>query len=138
MTELVLQWRSPAGPLAPTTTTVVGPPGPRVGERVQTVESSGVIAPLIDIFDLLDITALSVAATIANPIGTPGGGAPRLLVRIRDNGSSRGLTWDSGYASSGEGLELPAATVAGKLMHLGFIYYAATAKWMLVASTVEA
>lgn len=135
MTALSLQWRNPALPsMAPAA--IIGPPGPRVGERVQSIVSSGLIVPEVDVFDLVDVTALAEAAVIATPTGEVPDGAPRLLIRIRDNGVSRALAWEDAWADGG--VALPNATVAGKVHHLGFIYYASTARWMLVASNVEA
>jgi len=136
MTDIVLQWRDPADPYAVRTpATIIGPPGPRAGERLQSLVSAGAVTPSIALYDFVDITALAQALSIENPVGTPAPGAPRLMFRIKDDGTSRALTWATSYVSGG--VPLPSATVTGKIMLLGFLYYSSTSKWMLVASTVE-
>lgn len=136
MTDLLLQWRAPAPPYGPAPATIVGPPGPRPGERVQEFATGASITPNAGLFDLVDINALDQGISIVNPVGVPVN-AQRLMFRIKDDGASHPLTWGASYQASAS-VALPPNSFAGKLMHLGFIYYSATAKWMLIASTVEA
>lgn len=82
-----------------------------------------------------NVTALATDATINAPSGTPSDGM-QLLLRIKDDGTSRSLTWNSVYASSAE--TLPSATTAGKVMYLGFRYNSTAAKLQLLALAVEA
>lgn len=78
-------------------------------------------------------TGLNAATTIATT-GTAINGQ-RLMIRLKDNGTSRSLTWDAIFASGGPAL--PTSTTAGKWMHFGFVYNSTNTKWMLVASTTE-
>lgn len=78
-------------------------------------------------------TGLDAATTIATT-GTAINGQ-RLMIRLKDNGTSRALTWNAIFASGGPAL--PTSTTAGKWMHFGFIYNSTNTKWMLVASTTE-
>ena len=86
-------------------------------------------------FNEFDITALAEAATFAVPSGTPRN-RNRLIIRIKDNGVGRALSWNAIY----RGLEfaLPTTTVAGKTMYLGFMYNTADSKWDLLAINTEA
>lgn len=142
---LLLRWRGPdarvsaaaqASPLSPIAA-VIGPkgePGATI-MRVQQIASADTITPDADIADLVDVTALSVATSIAAPTGDPQNGA-RLMFRIKDTGTSQGLAWAAVYGSGG--LPLPSATVPGKTMHLGFLFNSNTLKWALIASLTEA
>jgi hypothetical protein len=107
----------------------------RPNYQVSAITSAASLTPNFNLFDVFDVTAQAQALSIANPTWSIPVDAARLMIRIKDNGSSRALTWGSAYASGG--LALPAATTAGKMMHLGFIYFASTDKWILLASTVE-
>lgn len=79
-------------------------------------------------------TGLTATTTIATT-GTPTNGQ-KLMIRLKDNGTSRSLTWNAIFVQGGP--SLPTATTAGKWMHLGFVYNSTNSKWMLVASSVEA
>lgn len=80
------------------------------------------------------ITALAANATIPAPSGTPTNGN-RLMIRIKDNGTSRTLTWNSIYR--GIGAILPTATTAGKTTYIGIVYNAADDKWDCVVVNQE-
>lgn len=79
-------------------------------------------------------TGLTATTTIETT-GTAINGQ-KLIIRLKDNGTSRSLTWNAIFVQGGP--SLPTATTAGKWMHLGFIYNSTNSKWMLVASSVEA
>ena len=79
-------------------------------------------------------TGLTATTTIETT-GTAINGQ-KLIIRLKDNGTSRSLTWNAIFVQGGP--PLPTATTAGKWMHLGFIYNSTNSKWMLVASSVEA
>jgi len=83
----------------------------------------------------LYITALAVAAELQAPSGTPRNGN-RLIVRIKDDGTGRALTYNAIYRALE--FELPTTTVAGKTMYLGFMYNSADSKWDLLAVNEEA
>jgi len=103
---------------------------------VQYVVSSAIVTPLTQI-DAVDITAIATAFTIANPSGT-GFNFQKLLIRIKDNGTARAITWGSNYVAGG--FALPSTTVLGKIMTCGFMYNTANGlnKWQLVGYALEA
>jgi hypothetical protein len=78
------------------------------------------------------LTAQAAAAAFTNPTGTPVDGQ-KLLIRIKDNGTARALTWGTAYASSGVAT-LPTTTVISKTHLLLFIYDTTAAKWVLMAA----
>jgi hypothetical protein len=81
----------------------------------------------------LFVTALAVGAVVGAPTGTPVEGN-KLLMRLKDNGTTRAVTFNAIYQSSGVAT-LPATlnTVAGKYHALFFRYNATLAKWVLMA-----
>jgi len=83
----------------------------------------------------LYITALAAGATIASPTGTPVNGN-RLIMRIKDNGTTRSLAWNAIYRAIG--IILPTATVVSKTVYVGFIYNSADSKWDAIATQQEA
>lgn len=113
---------------------VVGPRGPATGERRDSFDSAASYAPDYALHDFIDITALAEPITFGAATGTIADAA-RIMFRLLDDGTARALTWDASWRDGGVGL--PSATVAGKLMHLGFIYHAGRSAWELVALTVE-
>jgi hypothetical protein len=79
------------------------------------------------------ITAQAAAASFAAPSGTPVDGNS-LVIRIKDNGTARALTWNAIYrALDTANLPLPSTTVVSKTMYLGFMYNAADSKWDLIS-----
>lgn len=77
------------------------------------------------------ITAQASAAAFANPSGNPVDGN-KLLIRIKDNGTARAITWGSAYMNSG-GATMISTTSVNKTHLLGFIYDSAVSKWVCVA-----
>jgi len=72
------------------------------------------------------VSALAVGATIAAPTGTPTDGQT-LIIRIRDNGTSQTLAWNSVYNVIQ--VTLPTATTASNTHYIGCKFNAATSKW---------
>lgn len=109
----------------------------RITARVQSVSDAATITPDADANDCVDITAIAQAFTIANPTGTPTN-FQKLIIRIKDNGTARAITFGSNYVAGG--VSLPTTTVLSKILTLGFIYNTANSlnKWQLVASAQEA
>lgn len=89
--------------------------------KVTTTVISNTITPDADT-DIVRPPALSAALTIANPAATPQDGWP-MVCELKDNGTTRALTWGSKYASRIG--TLPAATTAGK-QHVVVVGYNAT------------
>lgn len=81
------------------------------------------------------LTALAAAATIAAPSGTPANGNS-LIIRIKDNGTARALTWNAIYRAIG--VTLPTITVISKTMYIGCKYNSTDSKWDVIAVAEEA
>jgi hypothetical protein len=81
--------------------------------------------------DEFDVTAQAGALKLNNPGGTPVNGQ-KLIVRIKDNGTARALTYDTQFRASSD-LALPTTTVKNKTLYMGFIYNSADTKWDLLA-----
>lgn len=107
----------------------------RINPRVTSTTSTTTPTPNIANEDMYILTALAGNATFGSPTGTPVQGN-NLVIRIKDNGTSRTLSWNSIYR--GIGLTLPTTTVVNKTMYLGFKYNSTDTKWDLIASTIEA
>ena len=102
--------------------------------RVQTVTSSATVTP-VSTNDLVIITAQAVGLTLANPTGTFTEGQA-LIIRIKDNGTARGITFDTNYRAIG--VTLPTTTVISKTMYLGIIYNATDSKWDIIGYNIQA
>lgn len=83
------------------------------------------------------VTALATGiTTVSPPSGTPTNGN-LLLMRIKDDGTARGITgWDAIYRAIARAL--PTTTTISKTMYLGFKYNSADSKWDLIAYAEEA
>lgn len=88
------------------------------------IASASTVTPTAQVYN---VTALAVAATINVPSFAASDGMS-LLLRIKDNGTGRALTFASGY-SNVSGLDTPTTTVASKELTVGAIYNSNTAKW---------
>jgi len=101
-------------------------------ETVTTITSSATPTPAISSYKTLYIvTALAEGATFGAPTGSPAQGY-RLVIRIKDNGTARALSWNAIYRE-GSDVELPTTTVISKTMYLGFMYNSTDSKWDLLA-----
>lgn len=109
----------------------------RITPRTATVASSATPTINTDNTDFFTITALAVAITsfTTNLSGTPTEGQ-RLMIRIKDNGTARAITWGASFASRGG--TLPATTTISKILYVGLIWNVAASTWDCVAATVEA
>lgn len=113
-----------------------GPINGQFNPRLQTVASSATVTPTADTVDMVVITAQAAALTLANPspvVNVVQG--QKLLIRIKDNGTARAITFGAAYRSLGP--TLPTTTVLGKTLYLGFFYNADDAKWDCVASAQQ-
>lgn len=81
--------------------------------------------------DIFIVTAQAGALKFNNPSGTPVQGE-KLLVRIKDNGTARALTYDTQFRASSD-LALPTTTIISKTLYMGFIYNSTDTKWDLLA-----
>jgi hypothetical protein len=101
-----------------------------VKSRVNTVSSNTMLTPIAASDDVYTVTALGTNATFSSP-GT-GTDAQQLVIRIKDNGTARTLSWNTIYRASAD-LPLPTATVLSKTMYLKFMYNEVDSKWDFVA-----
>lgn len=103
---------------------------------VTTISSSATPTINTDTCDCVDITALATAITsmTSNLSGTPAN-FQKLIVRIKDNGTARAITWGASFEA--RGVALPTTTVLSKVLTVGFLYDTATSKWGCVASAQE-
>lgn len=89
----------------------------------------------MDNLDQFVITAQAGALLFNSPGGTLVQGRS-LVIRIKDNGTARALTWNAVFRAMG--IALPSTTVLSKTLYLGFFYNTTDTKWDLVASAQEA
>ena len=80
--------------------------------------------------DQSNILSQSQSLTIDAPTGTPVDGR-KLIIRIKDNGTARALTWNAIFEVIG--VTLPTTTTANKTIYVGLIYNSQTSKWNVLA-----
>lgn len=95
----------------------------RITKRIGTTTTSG--TPSIDcgLYDQYNITALAAAITAVTISGTPTDGQ-ELIVRIKDNGTARAITWGASFVGT-----LLTTTVISKTHHQRLVYDATATKW---------
>lgn len=104
---------------------------------IGTITSSATITPTTSVSQY-NVTALAEAATVAAPSGTPVD-AQKLMIRLKDNGTARALTWTTtsgGYRVIGS--TLPTTTTAGKITYVGCIYNSADSFWDVIGVSTQA
>ncbi len=108
----------------------------RVTKRVTAITSNANPTINTDNCDVVDITAqaAAIASMTTNLSGTPTN-FQGLIIRIKDDGTARAITWGAKYEA--RGTALPTTTVISKVLTVGFIYDTVTAKWGCVASAQE-
>lgn len=101
--------------------------------RVGTVASSATPSINTDDVEAYSITALAAAITsmTTNLTGTPTN-FQKLIIRIKDDGTARGITWGTSFQSGSA--TLPTTTVLGKTLMVGLIYDSVDSKWTCEAS----
>jgi hypothetical protein len=65
-----------------------------------------------------------------------GGYGGTYVMRLKDNGTGRGLTWNATYIAIG--VTLPTTTVASKITYVGCIYNATDVHWDVVFVNTQA
>lgn len=105
-------------------------------QRVTTIVSSATPTINTDDCDAVDITASATAITsmTTNLSGTPTN-FQKLIIRIKDNGTARAITWGASFVNKGG--VLPVTTVSGKLTTVGLIYNTTSLVWECVAVAQE-
>ena len=81
------------------------------------------------------ITAQAEGLTIGVPTGTPVEGR-KLIIRIKDDGTNRALTWNAIFEVIG--VTLPTTTTANKTIYVGLIYNGTSTKWDVIAVKEQA
>lgn len=109
----------------------------RVTKRTGTTTSSATPTINTDLYDRYTITALATAITsmTTNLSGTPVDG-DQLVIRLKDDGTGRGITWGASFAS--RGATLPTTTTANKVTYVGLFWNSAASTWDCVAAITEA
>lgn len=102
--------------------------------NVQSVASAATVTPTFK-NDMVKITALAAACQLLNWTGLAAEGWG-LVVRIKDAGTAKALTYDTKYRAMGTAL--PTTTVISKTMYLAFIYDLTDDKFDLVSVAQEA
>lgn len=85
--------------------------------------------------DLFIVTAQAWPLKFNNPSGTPAHGE-KIMIRIKDNGTARALTYDTQYRAIG--VTLPTTTVIWKTTYLGGIWNSTDTKLDIIAVAQEA
>ena len=108
----------------------------RVTPRVTTITSSATPTINTDNCDAVTITALATAITsmTSSLSGTPTN-FDRLVIRIKDDGSARAITWGASFGSSQS--TLPSTTVTSKVTTVGLMWDSVKALWMCMATDQE-
>jgi len=103
----------------------------------RTVSTVSTATLIIDssITDQSIITAQAEGLTIGVPTGTPVEGR-KLIIRIKDNGTNRALTWNAIFEVIG--VTLPTTTTANKTIYVGLIYNGTSTKWDVIAVKEQA
>jgi hypothetical protein len=100
--------------------------------------STATLTPEIDTYDAFTITAQAAALNIANHSTSTPTDFEKMQIRILDNGTARAITYGTNYdATSKGGQALPSTTTLSKYMELGFEWWGALSKWVLIAVTQE-
>lgn len=106
----------------------------RIQKRVTSEANPASITPSPATQDVYIVTGQAQTLTINSPTGTPVQGET-LIIRIKDNGTSRSLSWNAIFRAIGTAL--PSATTAGKTTYVGAIYNSTDTKWDVVAVGTE-
>lgn len=94
--------------------------------RIKIVTTVTTLTPDVTSTDICAVTALASGLTIALPVGSPANGQG-LMLRFKDNGTGRALTWNGTYRPIG--VTIPAATVASKTTYVAMRYNSQDSKW---------
>ena len=87
------------------------------------------------ITNLYFLTAQATPVSFGVPSGTAADGNA-LIIRVKDNGTARAITWNAIYKAVG--ITLPTTTVAGKTLYIAALYNAADTKWDVIDTRQEA
>ena len=105
---------------------------PQITPTVGTTGST--LNPLLSLSSIYQFSALS-GNLVANPPAWFYRSGQRLLVMIKDDGTSRTITWGGSYI--GICAPMPGNTIAGKQMYFDFCYNEVTQKWEMINFAFE-
>lgn len=112
--------------------------GAIIPRSVNASATTGAITPNSDITDIYVAENLTDNITINTPSGTPVNGQ-KLLIRLKDNGTGRLITWTStSGAFRAIGVLLPTTTVASKTTYVGCVYNSTDSFWDVIATVTQA
>jgi hypothetical protein len=106
----------------------------RITKRVVTTTDDATAVIDVDVTDVYQLSAVANATTFSTT-GTPTDGQP-LVIRFKDAGTAKGLTWDAVFVAIG--VTLPTTTVVSKWHYVGCTYNSAASKWHVLAVGAEA
>ena len=102
--------------------------------RIQNISSASNVTPTAS-DDLVKVTAQAASLNFVNPTG-PWSEGQSLMIRIKDNGTARAITYDTNYRAIG--VTLPTTTTISKTTYLGIIYNQTDGKWDVIGVTTQA
>lgn len=97
---------------------IQGPQGTMGSPNIQSIPTTLTATPT-STNDMVAVTQQSTSLFLANPTGSWNQGQS-LIIRIKDNGSPRAITYDTKYRAIG--VTLPSATTSNMTIYLGIIY----------------
>ena len=103
--------------------------------RINTLTTTSTITIDSSLYDQYIITSLSEALYISTAASANQSNGRKMIIRIKDNGTSRFLTYSGNFR--GIGLTLPTATTASKTMYIGCIWNTNDSYWDVIAVAVE-
>lgn len=103
-------------------------------KRVVTTADDATAVINVDVTDQYQLTAMANATTISTS-GTPTAGQ-KLIIRLKDNGTARALTWDGVFRAIG--VTAPTTTTISKTLYIGCVYNATDSKFDILAVGLEA
>ena len=110
----------------------------RISKRVHDQNAPGATPTLAwDSYDIIILRGINAAITSLSSgiTGTPTQGQPWIL-RFKDDGTARAITWGSSYRAIG--MTLPTTTVISKTIYVGGFYNATDSKYDVTAVGAEA
>lgn len=106
----------------------------RGGIKPTTTTSTATLTPDVDDYNMFVVTSQDAAISIATPTGSVSQGKS-IIIRLKDNGTGRAITWASIYRAVG--VTLPTTTVANKTFYFGCVYNVNDTKWDVIAVSRE-
>src|ERR1700757_236574 len=109
-----------------------------IAPAVGTITTAATITINTDNYNMYTVTSLSTATTFTVPTGSPKAGQP-LIIRIKDNGTARALSFSTGANGFRFSSDFPAPTTTtlSKTMYLGFRWNEADSKWDNISPYID-